>query len=443
MDFYYREQKLFWQDTNLQDITSSIEETLEKKYNYEGAYYLYHADVLRQRIDSLSAHLPDCEFYFSVKSLSNINILKEITSHSRFGADVVSLGEIHRALHANIPPEKIVFAGVGKSKQEIEHALNLSIKGFHVESLSELQTISQVAIKLNKRANIALRLNPDIAADTHHCIATGKEEDKFGIPEYEIDKALEILKNNTTSLQLVGLQAHIGSQIKDCQSHTKALQFLQEQAVKITAQNFSLQYISLGGGFGVDYELAQNLSFPNQNKPNEFDVQKFAAELKKQTEKYKSYKWKIVFEPGRFISAYAGTLVSHVVYVKEKKNFKIAIVDAAMNDLLRPALYQAEHPILPLQKNEKQFLYDVVGPVCESSDFFRKHISLSQINENDTLFVLHAGAYGASMSSRYNSRMLLPEILIDKKYPNGFRVIRKPETWDGVLSTEILNSNEL
>lgn len=443
MNFYYQNQELYWQHSDLKKITSSIEQHLQEEYQYQGAYYLYHADVLHKRLEYLTANLPDCEFYFSVKSLSNINILKTIISHSHFGVDVVSGGEIQRALRANIPPEKIVFAGVGKTEQEIEQALNISIKSFHAESLSELQKIAQVAKRLNKLAHIALRVNPNIAADTHHYIATGKEENKFGIPKYEIDEALKIIKNNTISLQLVGLQAHVGSQIKDTHSHIEALQFLQELATSIE-KDFPLQYISLGGGFGVDYELAENSSSSNSNNqdipqaiPNEFNLKQFSLELKEQLDKNKNRK--IVFEPGRFISAYAGILVSHVIYIKEKTNFKIAVVDAAMNDLMRPALYQAEHPILPLYKKETKAIYDIVGPVCESGDFFRKKISLYQLQEKETLFILHSGAYGSAMASRYNSRMLLPEVLLDEKLPNGFRIIRKPENWDAILNNEIFD----
>lgn len=424
MKFSYQNQKLFWQQSDLSKITSSIEQILFKEYHYQGAYYLYHAEVLHHQLKYLSQNL-SAQFYFSVKSLPNIHILKMIRSYSAFGVDVVSIGELERSLRAGFLPSQIVFAGVGKTTQEIETALKLSIQSFHVESLGELKKIGTIAQKLNLPANIALRLNPNIMVDTHHYITTGKEEDKFGISKAEISTALAMLKNNSL-LQLKGLQAHIGSQIKEVEPYLSLLDFLTKLAQEINAQDFAIDSLSLGGGFGIDYQRSENTE--NNSNKNEFPIMELTNKIKHSSQK-------IFFEPGRFVSAYAGILVFHLLYLKEKKHANIAVTNAGMNDFMRTALYQAQHPILPLQKRKEKLLYDIVGPVCESGDFFAKGLSLNKLEENDTLFLLHSGAYGASMSSRYNSRKLLPEVLIESK--ENFRIIRKPENWDSILETEI------
>lgn len=423
MSFSYQSQNLFWQKADLSKITSQIEQTFLNEYDYQGAYYLYHAEVLHERLNYLSQNLP-AQFYFSVKSLSNIHILQLIRSYSSFGVDVVSNGELQRSLQAGFLPSQIVFAGVGKTSQEIERALQLSIQSFHVESVSELKKIAQIAQKLNLPANIALRLNPNIMVDTHHYITTGKEEDKFGIDKTEVSSALSILKNNPL-LQLKGLQAHIGSQIKELQPYLALLDFLTKFAQEINTQGFAIDSLSLGGGFGVDYESSENTQ---KNLRDEFPIAELASKIK-------NHPFQIFFEPGRFVSAYSGILVSHLLYLKERAHTNIAVTDAGMNDFMRVALYQAQHPILPLQKREGSFQYDIVGPVCESGDFFAKGLSLSKLEEGDILFLLHVGAYGSTMSSRYNSRRLLPEVLIDSK--ENFHIIRKPEQWDFILETEV------
>lgn len=434
MYFSYRDQNLFWQETNLALVTRAIENQLQQEYCYQGAYYLYHLGILRERLGSLTLELPNADFYYSVKSLSNINILKEINKLKNFGLDVVSFGEIKRGLSAGFSARQIVFAGVGKTAQEMENALRLGIKSFHVESLSELNVLATVCRKLGCNASLALRLNPDLEAETHHYIATGKKENKFGLSARDLPLALQTIRNESL-LNLVGLQAHVGSQIKNTRTHIELLKVLLAKARELTQSGFTLEYLSLGGGFGVDYEH----DFANHPTLEEFHLSELAQGMATLTA---NTPWKISFEPGRFVSAYAGMLVTHVLYLKEKEGFQIAVVDAAMNDLIRPALYDAKHPLAPLrQRGEETSLYDVVGPVCESGDFFRKAVRLPALREKDTLFILHTGAYGASMSSRYNSRRLLPEVLIDTNTnideSSSFRVIRRPETWDEVFATEL------
>ena len=424
MFFEYKNNKLFWQNTDLEAVCFELENILEKDYRYSGAYYLYNAEILKDRLELMSRSLPNSRFYYSVKSLSNIHILKKIREHAKFGLDVVSEGEILRGIIANFKGKEMVFAGVGKKRTEIIFALEKNIKSFHVESVDELKNIAEIALSLGKKAPVGLRINPNIEADTHEYIKTGLDENKFGLSSEEFTQALEII-GESSALNLVGLQIHIGSQIKDSEPYIKALSVLTTLA-KTVNERFSkpLEYLSLGGGFGIDYE-----NDPEENKLNDFPLLEIANH-----EIYKSSEYKIDFEPGRFISGYTGVLITNVLYNKNKKNFSIAITDAGMNDLLRPALYQAKHPVLPLiKRSEKKSVYDIAGPICESSDYLAKKRELTEIQKKDRLAVLYSGAYGSVMSSNYNSRPLVPEFLIDN---NKAILIRKPQTLSQMIELE-------
>lgn len=397
---------------------------LAQKFQYQGPFWLYEEKILSERLQLLEKQLPGCGFYYSVKSQSNLGILTRIAEHKRFGADVVSGGELYRALKAGFAPEKIVFAGVGKTEAEIASALDLRIRSLHVESISELKDIGRIAAGKDITASVTLRLNPDVEVDTHRHITTGKEENKFGLSESDFQESLKIL-HASKNLKLVGLQAHIGSQIFDVAPYIETATFLrQKHDVATEALGYALEYLSLGGGFGVKYE---NLA----GEGIDFDFVSLSKELRRL---FKDL-IEIHFEPGRFISAPLGILATRVRHLKERTGKTIAIIDAAMNDLIRPMLYEAYHPILPLQKRTGERAYDIVGPVCETTDTFATKRTLSELAEKDWLAIGYAGAYGSCMSSNFNSRPLIPELLITES--GELQVLRKPQTLEQMLVNEI------
>ncbi|MES0491092.1 MAG: diaminopimelate decarboxylase [Leptospirales bacterium] len=415
MYFKYKDNQLYWKDESLDSINKHAQKILLKRYNYRGPYFLYHNDILEERLDILSGHFPESKLFYSVKSLSNIHILKKIREKENFGIDVVSGGEILRGLQAGFPGSRMVYAGVGKTENEIVLGLQNGIKSFHVESLSEIQQISEIASILDISTQITIRLNPDIGVDTHEYIKTGKEENKFGISERELAKAMRLI-SESDNLSIIGLQVHLGSQIMNIEPYLDGLEFLKEKAVAIESYlQEKLEYLSLGGGFGIDYDYI----FSNEKGKN-FPIEKLSKEINSQ-----KLPWRVDFEPGRFLTGYTGILVSQIQYIKSKKGYDIAIIDSGMSELIRPALYKVSHPILPLNRSgSSQYEYDVVGPICESGDFFAKKHKMPIVEEKDFLAVLHTGAYSSVMSSNYNSRPLIPELFITDI---GLKVIRRPQ----------------
>lgn len=425
MYFSYRGNELFWLDYQLTAETAEIEQVLQSRFNYTGPYYLYNLDLFRNRVARLASDLKKFRFFYSVKSLSNINILKLLTDYDHFGLDIVSGGELKRALAAGFSPDQIVFAGVGKSSAEISRAVESGIYSFHIESIAELRRISEICSSKNKPAGITLRLNPDVEVDTHRHITTGKKENKFGISDTDIDRVCEIIKENPL-LEFKGLQAHVGSQITEAAPYFQIFRILEQTADRIEEKyRMTAHYISLGGGLGIDYTLT------TEEPKNEVPLN----ELKKIAEEPRFEKYSVYFEPGRYLSAYAGVIISQVEYIKEKENYDIAIIDAAMNDLIRPALYDAEHPVMPLRRTDNQNTYDIVGPVCESADTFNRKLKMSELKEGDRLALLHTGAYGSVMGSNYNSRPLLPEIGLEN---NKIIILRKPQKIEDLISSEML-----
>lgn len=422
--FQYDKDNLIWRGKDLGPILKGATDKLAREFQYAGPFWLYQEKILTERLSLLEQKLPGCGFYYSVKSQSNLGILARIAERKSFGADVVSGGELYRALKAGFSPEKIVFAGVGKSEAEIASALDLKIRSLHVESISELKDIERIAREKDLVAAVTLRLNPDVEVDTHRHITTGKEENKFGLSENDFQESLRILKASK-KLKLVGLQAHIGSQIFDAAPYIETATFLQEKyGIVRAALDYPLEYISLGGGFGVKYEDLEGDAV-------NFDF----AGLVDAIRKIFGGMIEIHFEPGRFISAPLGILLTRVRHLKERTGKTIAIIDAAMNDLIRPMLYEAYHPILPVSRRAGQHTYDVVGPVCESTDTFATKRRLPEIQEKDWLAIGYAGAYGSCMSSNFNSRVLLPELLLSEK--GELQIIRKPQTLEQMLATEL------
>ncbi|MEW5758075.1 MAG: diaminopimelate decarboxylase [Candidatus Omnitrophota bacterium] len=360
---------------------------------------------------------------YSVKANSNLAILKSLVVCGA-GLDIVSGGELFRALSVKCPANKIVYASVGKKDEEIIEAIRRGILFFNVESLAELSNINRIAKKLNKIPNIAIRINPDVEAKTHKFITTGKITNKFGI---DFDNAYRILflRKNFSNVKICGLHIHIGSQITESEPFVAAINKVVRFINMLKDNQINLEYLNIGGGLGIIY---------NNETPQ--TALRYAQKVLPILEKTNL---KIIMEPGRFIVGNAGILITKVLYVKKTPFKKFIIVDAGMNDLIRPALYDAHHQILPLTKSENQKSkiknqkYDVVGPICESADCFAKDRFLPIVKEGDYLAIMSSGAYGFSMSSNYNSRVRACEVMIDDK---NVRVIRIRETNEDLIRNE-------
>ncbi len=356
---------------------------------------------------------------FAVKSLSNLSILK-IIKDAGCGFDIVSGGELHRVLSIGADPKKVIFSGVGKTKDEIQQGINSSILSFNVESESELYRIEKIADDIESPAPISIRINPDIDSGGHDYITTGRKGDKFGISDTR--KVIDLCKytHQSKNLKIVGLACHIGSQILDLDGFMKSADKIFELADELANFDISLEFLDLGGGLGISYE--------NEVPPSPLDL------ISCLEDKFKNRKERLILEPGRSISANAGVLLTKVEYIKD--NF--LIVDAAMNDLLRPSLYKAHHDVCNVKdKKDNLKIWNVVGPVCESSDFLAKNASLD-VNEDDLIVVKNAGAYGFVMASNYNSRPKACEILIDG---DQSKIIRRRETLDDLLEKEKIEND--
>jgi|TARA_Y100000389_G_scaffold2953_1_gene2881 diaminopimelate decarboxylase len=369
---------------------------LAKKFNTP--IYCYSLQKIRQNIINFKNNFKKINplICFAVKANANINILKEIKSFD-FGADVVSIGELMRALKAGIKPQKIVFSGVGKTNTEIEYAINKKILLINAESKSEILEIEKIAKRKKRFVDIGIRVNPNTDAKTISQISTGKKENKFGINEKIFLQLVNYVKNSKY-LNLKCLSVHIGSQILSYKPYQKMLAVL-NKIIKKTKYNF--EYIDLGGGMGIDY--AHNNKKLNLKKYSQ-SIQKFL----------KNNNSKIIFEPGRSIVGNSAILITKIIYIKEGYKKDFIILDAAMNDLMRPALYGAQHKIIPINKNRKisKKSYEFVGPICESTDKFSLIKKFQKLKEKDFLAICDVGAYGTSLASNYNLRPKLIEILI-------------------------------
>ncbi len=361
---------------------------------------------------------------YALKANANHYILKLLASEGA-GADVVSAGEIYLALKAGFSPDKIVFAGVGKREDEIEYALNQSIFSFNVESAAELQMISRVAIRLGKKARVSLRINPDINAESHPYITTGLQTNKFGI---EASKAIEIFQyaSSLPSIELVGVHTHIGSQITKTAPFVAAANYVAELVKKLREVGINLTHIDIGGGLGVQYtNVIKHEALPQDEDINGIlpTPAEFLSEILPILQSTGCIIW---LEPGRSIVANSGVLITKVISVKENSAKKFVIVDSGMNDLIRPSLYHAYHQIVPLKvETYERENVDIVGPICESSDFIAKERLMPKVNSGDYLAVLTTGAYGFVLSSNYNARLKPAEILVNGE---RVRVIRPRQT---------------
>ena len=363
-------------------------------------FYFYDTTLLQQTIEEVKRQIadrPSWQVHYAVKANANPDILR-IIADAGLGADCVSGGEVSAALAAGFRPESIVFAGVGKRDDEIQLGLDAGIGRFNVESTAEMMVISELALAAGRRAPVSIRVNPDVGAHTHANITTGLAENKFGIHHSVLPEAIA-LAQRLPGLDFRGLHFHIGSQILDMSDFVSLCNRINECTEKLELMGIKLQDINVGGGLGIDYEHPNHL--PVADFRAYFDVFK----------RHLDCKCPVHFEPGRSIVAPCGTLISRVLYVKDGLHKQFAILDASMTELLRPALYHAWHRIENLSSDGPEEKYDVVGPVCESSDVFGKGVVLNRCSRGDFIALRSAGAYGESMASRYNCRPL-PESLL-------------------------------
>jgi diaminopimelate decarboxylase len=389
-------------------------------------FYCYATATLERHYHVLTEAFRGCEHLicYSVKVNSNQAVLKTL---ARLGAgmDVVSEGELRRARAVGVPPDKIIFAGVGKTRDEMAYAITEGILGFNVESEAELDTLSEVATRLRITARIALRVNPDVDAKTHAKISTGKSENKFGIPFLEAPR-LYAQAARLPGLEVTGIHMHIGSQITELTPFRDAFRLMREMVVELRSEGHEIAHLDMGGGLGVPYRGTDDVP-PH---PGEYAAVVKAA--------VGDLGLKLVFEPGRMIAGNAGVLVTRVLYTKRGADKTFTIVDAAMNDLIRPTLYEAHHEIWPVRHSNSPsppVAQDIVGPVCETGDYLALDRTLPPFESGDLIAVMTAGAYGAVMSSAYNSRRLVPEVLVrDAEYA----VVRPRPSYDALIGLDRL-----
>ncbi|MED5543946.1 MAG: diaminopimelate decarboxylase [Pseudomonadota bacterium] len=363
-------------------------------YVYSRATFERHARVFREALSGL----PSVHIAFAVKSNPNLAVLR-LLSKEGYGADVVSEGEMNRALAAGMPAEDIVFSGVGKSKRELTAAVKAGIGQFNLESEEEGVELAAIASELGATATCALRVNPDVDARTHEKISTGKAENKFGV-SYDRAAGIYARLSALEGLNMRGLAVHIGSQISDLEPSRQAFVKMGVLMEELRAQGLSVTHMDLGGGLGVPYK-------GNESLPTPADYGAMVVEVTK------GWDVTVMFEPGRVISGNAGVLVSEVIRVKEGTSAPWIVVDAAMNDLARPAMYDAWHDFAAVKPTGETFTANVVGPICESSDTFAKNREVDVVKAGDLVVFRTAGAYGATMANTYNSRALVPEVMVD------------------------------
>jgi diaminopimelate decarboxylase len=410
--FSYRNGVLHAEDVPVPIITESVGTPL---YVYSNATLKRHYNVFEAALEGLD-HL----ICYATKANSNKAILASLGKEGS-GADVVSEGEIRQSIAAGIEPQKIVFSGVGKTKGELAYALSVGIFQFNVESLPELEALNEVASTQNKKAPVAIRVNPDIAPDTHAKISTGGKETKFGIPWEQAEEAFQ--KAHTLEhIDVQGISVHIGSQLVSLGPFATAFAKVRELAEHLQSKGMHIRTLDLGGGLGIPYETRQAAP-PLPSEYGKMIKQVFAG-----------FPATFIFEPGRLIVGNAGILVTKVIYIKTGAERRFVIVDAAMNDLLRPSLYAAFHDIVPVVEHHgDNMVADMVGPVCETGDKFAERRTLPDVKPDEIIAFRSCGAYGAVLSSTYNSRLLIPEVLVDK---DKYAIIRPRPSYEEMVNRD-------
>ena len=412
--FHYKDGVLHAENVPVPDIARAV----------GTPFYLYSTATLERHVRVFQEAFSDVDSLvcYAMKANSNQAVLKTIGKLGA-GIDVVSEGELRRALTAGIPASRIMFSGVGKTPREMDLGLDAGIYCFNVESEPELEVLNARAIARGKRAHVSFRINPDVDAGTHAKISTGKKENKFGI---SYDRAREVYAHAATlpGIEVTGIDMHIGSQITDLHPFDDAFRLLRELVEQLREDGHVIEHVDVGGGLGIPYKI------DNDPPPN---PEAYSKVVKNQL---RSLSCKIVTEPGRLIVGNAGILVTEVIYVKDVEDKSFVIVDAAMNDLIRPTLYEAWHEIQPVVAtlgNEPRIKADVVGPVCETGDYLALDRDMPRPVPGDLLAVSSAGAYGAVQAGTYNSRLLVPEVLVKD---DQFHVIRKRTTYEDLIGLD-------
>jgi diaminopimelate decarboxylase len=405
--YQYQGENLICEDLEIESITNEI----------ETPFYCYSFRSLRDNINKYKENLKNTnsKICFALKANSNLEIIR-IIAEEGFGADVVSIGEFQKALRAGISGKNIVFSGVGKTESEIEFAIKNNCFQINAESISEIKKINEISGNLNIKQNIGIRINPDVKPDTHSKITTGSIENKFGIPINDV-KELFNQSNLFENINFNGLAFHIGSQIMKLEPFEEACKITNQLIKEVESNGFTIKTIDVGGGIGID-ENEKFKFIEYFNLINSYFAKKDRT---------------IIFEPGRTIIGNTSILVSKILYIKETEDKIFVVIDAGMNDFMRPALYGATHEILPILQSEtkKNKVIEFVGPICETSDKFLTLDSFQNINEGDFIAISNTGAYGSSMSSNYNVRPNIAEILINK---NKFSTIRKRQNLEDLIS---------
>jgi diaminopimelate decarboxylase len=408
--FEYKDRQLYCEEVPIAEIARDVGTPF---YLYSYHTLVRHFTVFNQAFDRMP-HL----VCYSAKANSNIALIRLFAGLGG-GVDVVSGGELYRALKGGADPGKIVFSGVGKREDEIEYALESGILMFNVESSQELQTINAVAGRIKKKAPIAIRVNPDIDPKTHPYISTGLKKNKFGIDIHMAQKAYQVA-SELPNVQIVGIDCHIGSQLVEVEPVVEALRKLKRLVEELRKGGMGIHYLDLGGGLGITYE--------DEEPPQPVD---YASNI---LEELRGFDCTLILEPGRVIVGNAGILVTKVLYTKENEAKKFVIVDAGMNDLVRPSYYGSYHQILPVrQESREEIVADVVGPLCESSDFLAKDRKVQRLQSGELVAVMSAGAYGFSMSTNYNSRRKVAEVLVRG---SQMSIIRQRESYEDLIRGE-------
>ena len=410
-DFEYKGKELFCEDVAVKDIAAQV----------GTPFYLYSRKTIVEHYQKLARAFKSVKplICFSMKANSNLAVLKALVKEGA-GLDIVSGGELFRALKVGTDPKKIVYAGVGKSRKEITDAIRTGILLFNVESTGELVALNEIAGKLKKKVNVSLRVNPDVEASTHSYITTGKKESKFGI-ELDTAEAVFLDKARYSNIDLCGIHVHIGSQITVGDPFVKAFRKVLIFIANLEKHGARIKFLNLGGGLGIIY---------SDEKPQTAD--EFAHRI---LPLLASRKLQVIFEPGRFIVGNAGIFVSRVIYSKKTQTKNFVVVDGAMNDLIRPSLYGAHHEVLAVSKSEnfKRIKADLVGPVCETGDFLARDRDMPDFQTGELVALMSAGAYGFTMSSNYNSRPRVPEVMVALAQ---FEIVRRRETFSDLIRGE-------
>ncbi len=404
---------------NFHNEDPSLEEVNLRKLTKEiqTPFYIYSHKTIKETYNEISKIL-NCEIFYAVKANSNQSIIALLSSLGA-GVDVVSIEELQRAIRAHVKPNKIIFEGAGKSEADISEAIDYNIRQINIESFDELLITNKIAKSYNKVTNIGIRVNPDIDSNTMDSISTGRKNDKFGIEINQIDKVIQKI-DELKNLKLIGLSCHIGSQIFDLKIYKKLFEKMKKILEKFESNNIIIKNLDLGGGFGVDYDNSQN-----------FDLNSLAKIMK---QIFSNSKYNIAFEPGRYIVARSGFLITKILTTKKNGDINFLITDAGMQTFLRPALYGSVHRIIPFNKsnNEKE-KYTIAGPICETTDILAKQVFLPAQSRNDYLIFCDVGAYGSVMASNYNSKTLPLEVMVKG---NKHSIIRKKESISDIINKD-------